>query len=377
MKSYSGSNSSLVNTFITLSQNSASLNSTLAGILINEQYKYLCLKYFDLERTLTMETVGPQSLTITTAVLPAGSTSATLSSPWTFISCHQLVVFSDGEQRTVFFTQGSTAISWQTATNVIQTTNVIACVGVQSYPLPVNVSKVTNVTISVGQLVYTPQFVLSVGDWTRLNALPYTAAIVAYAFVYNQEINFYPIPSATGNIITINHNVNVPDLTYTDVTGTLATNGISIGSNTVTATATPFSTFPIGVDLTAANLFLTVAPPGGDGLYYQVQSFTSSSVAVLAKPIVNAPAPNGAAFTVGQFPVLSNDFQDTIVYGALRTYFSTISKDTDKAGYFGGLYQEKMNLMESYLATKQISVDLGTSAIQRNSNLFTFVPPQG
>ena len=109
------------NQFTTLSQNNTTANQTLAGTLLNQEHRYLLLRYFDNERSFTMTTVGPQVLTLTTASLAAGSITATLTGAWTYNSCQQLVVFSDGEQRTVFFTQGSTAITWQSATTAVQT----------------------------------------------------------------------------------------------------------------------------------------------------------------------------------------------------------------------------------------------------------------
>jgi hypothetical protein len=361
--------------FTTLAQNNTTANQTLASFLLNQEHRYLLLRYFDNERSFTMTTVGPQTLTITTSTLASGSTSATLSSAWTFISCHQLVVFSDGEQRTVFFTQGSTSITWQSPTTAIQTTNSLSCVGVQSYRLPANISKLKTASITIGQLVYIAYPINSVQEWVKINALPYTAAYPAYFFMYNNELQFWPIPSATGEIITLYAQINTPDLTYADVTGTIASAGISVNSNIVTATGTPFSSYPQNVDLTFTNLQFSATPPFGDGLNYQIQNFTSNTVATLLKPVVYAPNEAGAGtFTIGQYPLLDPNFHDAILYGALRTYFSSIAKDTDKAGYFGGLYQERLGRMEYYLSNKQSNVDLGSTPVPRNPNLFLFSP---
>jgi len=361
----------LVSQFTTLSQNNTAANQTLAGQLLNQEHRYLLLRYFDNERAFTMTTVGPQTLVLTTATLAAGSLTATLTAVWPYNSCQQLVVFGDGEQRTVFFTQGSATITWQSATTTVQTTASISCVGVQSYRMPANISKLKTASITLGQLVYIAYPVNSVQEWVKVNALPYTAAYPAYFFLYNDELQFWPIPSSTGQIITLYAQINTPDLSYADVTGTIASAGMAVGSNIVTASSTPFSVFPTGVDLTFTNLQLVAAPPGGDGLNYQIQNFSSSSVATLIKPAVYAPSQTGtSAFTVGQYPLLDGDFHDAIVYGALRTYFSTISKDTDKAGYFAGLYDERKKMMEFYLSTKQVNVDLGSTPMPRNPNLF-------
>lgn len=369
MKSFTA----LTSLFTNLSQNSTTANTTLGGILINDQHRYLLLKFFDNERSFTMTTIGTQTLTITTATLAAGSTSATLTAVWptTNITCQQLVVFGDGEQRNVTFTQGSTSITWQSPTSTVQTSASIACQGVQAYPLPANVSKIKNGTITIGQLVYTPAPVQSIQEWTKLNALPYTSSIPAYFFVYNNQLNFWPIPSSSGNVITLNCQINVADMTYQDyTTGTVAT--MTIGSNAITGSGTTFSSvglFPTGIDLTYANIFFTANPPKGDGLAYQVQSFTSDTALTLLKPMVNAPG-TGGTLLIGQYPLLAPDFHDAIVYGALKIYFSSIVKDTDRYGLFSGLFDEKMKQIEFYLSTKQVNVDLSVSPVLTNPNLY-------
>lgn len=362
------------NQFLTLSQNASASNTTLATLLLNQEHRYLLLRYFDNERSFTMTTVGPQVLTLTTATLAAGSLLATLSTAWTYNSCQQLVVFGDGEQRTVFFTQGSAAITWQSPTTTVQTSASISCSGVQSYRMPANISKLKTASITIGQLVYIAYPVNSVQEWVKLNALPYNAAYPAYFFLYNDELKFWPIPSNTGQIISLYAQINTPDLSYADVTGTIASAGMAVGSNIVTASATPFTPYPQNVDLTFTNLQLVAAPPFGDGLNYQIQNFTSTSAATLLSPVVYAPNQAGAGtFTIGQYPLLDPNFHDAIVYGALRTYFSSIAEDTDKAAYFGGLYQERLQRMEYYLSNKQTNVDLGSSPAQRNPNLYNFV----
>jgi len=373
MKSFS----QLLNLFTTLSLNSSTTNTTLGGILLNDQHRYLLLKYFDNERSFTMSTIGPQSLELTpssgTTAILAGGTSATLTSAWptTDISCEQLTVFSNGEQRKTKFIQGSTTITWQSPLTTSAGTS-ISLVGVQSYPLPANVSKIKNATITIGQLVYTPAPVQSIQEWTKLNALPYTASYPAYFYIYNNQLNFWPIPASTGDVITLNCQITVPDMTYSDyTTGTLAT--MIAGSNVVVGSSTLWGTpFPTGVDLTFTNLYLTATPPKGDGLPYQIQSFSSGTSATLMKPVVYAPNTVGASYTIGQYPLLHSDFHDAIVYGALRIYFSSIVKDTDKFNLYNGLFQEKLKLMDFYLATKSVNVDLSVSPIQTNPNLYIF-----
>lgn len=361
--------------FTNLSNNVSGANEALGGQLINDQHRYLIQKYFDNERTYTTVTIGAENLTLTGAV-SAGATSATLTGAWPNISCQQLVVFSSGEQRTVFFTKGSAAISWQTPLTENATT-AISTIGVQSYPIPPQVSKIKNDTITVGQLVYTPAPVQSIQEWTMLNALPYTSDIPNYFYIYNNQVNFWPIPSTSGNIITFNYKARVPDMSFEDYnTGTLS--NIAVGSNSITGVSTNWNTsggFPLNTDLTFFNLFIRIAPPSGDGIWYQIQSFQSNTALTLVQPIQNAPSTTATSYLIGQLPLLQEDFQDTPVYGALKIYFTSIVDNKGKFQMYESEYQNRLNLLEAYAGTKSVNVDLGSQPVPNNPNLFLFAPP--
>lgn len=360
--------------FADLTQNNSSQNVALGGVLTNDQHRYLIQKYFDNERTYTTLTVGGGALTLTGS-LSSGATSATLTATWTNITCQQLVVFSNGNQRTVIFTQGSTNIFWQTGLTATATT-AITTIGVQAYPIPANVSKIKNDTITVGQLVYTPAPVQSIQEWTMLNALPYTSDIPNYFYIYQNQVMFWPIPSSSGNLISFNYKGRVPNFSYADyTTGTVAG---TAGSNAITGTTTSWNatgTFPLNTDLSYVNLMLAITPPKGDGLWYPIQRFTSDTALQLNLPIVNLPVVTGANYTIGQFPLLQEDFHDMIVYGALMTYYTSIVKDKDQFALYERLYKGKLDLLEAYAGTKSVNVDLGSQPVPANPNLFIFAGP--
>lgn len=357
--------------FTALAQNNSAANVALGGVLVNTQHRYYLQKYFDNERTYTTVTIGAEDLTLTGALI-SGATSGTLSSSWTSITCQQLVVFSNSEQRTVTFTQGSTNIFWQTGLTSAATT-AISTVGVQAYPIPANVSKIKNDTITVGQLQYSPAPIQSIQEWTFLNSLPYTSDIPAYFYIYNNQVNFWPIPSTSGNIISFNYKARVPDMTYADyATGTVA---ITAGSNAVTGSSTSWNTtgtYPLNVDLSYANLMISITPPKGDGFWYPIQRFTSDTALQLNLPIVNAPVTSGDSYIIGQFPLLQEDFHDILVYSSLAIYYSSIVKDETKFKLYDSLTKEREKLMEGYLSNKSVNVDLGAQPIAANPNLFLY-----
>jgi hypothetical protein len=365
----------LTNLFGSLSQNTSATNLALGAQLINDQHRYLIQKYFDNERTVTLSTVGAMDLAVTVAP-SAGNTSATLTAPWAYQTCTQLVNFSSGEQRSVLFTNGSTAISWGVALNDAATVD-IATVGVQAYDIPANVSKIINDTINVGQLKYQPIPVQSRAEWDMINFLPYTSDIPNYFFIYNGKLEIFPIPSTTGNVITFNYKTRISDLSFADyTTGNIAAAGATSGSTAVTGLVTNWSTtggYPLNTDIGYYNLNLKINPPYGDGIWYPISNFTSNTALTLKLPIVNAPNITASTtYTIGQMPVLNEDFHDMLVYGALMTYFTSIVKDADKYKMYAALYESRLELLEAYAGTKSVNVDLGNQPEYVNPNLFYY-----
>lgn len=372
MKTYS----TLTSLFTNLSNNTSASNLALGGQLISDQHRYLIQKYFDNERVYTTLTVGGTDLTLT-APQVAGSTAATLTAPWTALSTQQLVVFSNGQQRTVNFTKGSAVISWQPPLTANATVD-ISTVGVQAYPIPANISKIKNDTITVGQLVYTPAPVQSIQEWTMLNALPYTSDIPNYFYIYQNQVLFWPIPSTSGNVITFNYKARVADMTFSDYsTGTLSA-GLTVGSNVITGLTTNWSSiFPIGVDIAYYNLFIKIPPPYGDGIWYPIQRFNSATEVVLLTPLQNAPSTTAASYIIGQLPILQEDFHDMLVYGALMTYYSSILDNDKSYKKYKDMYEERLELLEAYAGNKSIQVDLGAQPIPNNPNLFIYASQGG
>lgn len=362
----------LTNLFTNLSNNSSTANQALGKELISTQHRYLIQRWFDNERTYQTVTIGAQSLVLTGAPI-TGATTATLTATWTSISCSQLVNFSNGDQRTVKFTQGSATITWTPGLSAAATT-AITTVGVQAYPIPATVSKIKNNTITVGQLQYTPAPIQSIQEWTMINSLPYTSNIPNYFFIYQNQVMFWPIPSSSNNVITFNYKARVADLTFADYsTGTLS--GLSVGSNAITGVGTTWNTvgtYPLNTDISFFNLFLKIDPPNGDGIWYPIQRFTSDSALLLASPLQNAPSSTAATYTIGQLPLLHEDFHDMLVFGALEIYFSSIVKDPGQFAQFQRLNAERMELLKDYVGTKSVNVDLGPQVVPRNPNLFTF-----
>lgn len=359
------------NLFNSLSQNTSSANTALGKQLINDRHRYLLQKYFDNLQTSYMSTVGSQTLA-STGSFAAAATTGTLTAAWAYPTGQALVSFSNTNSRSVSFTNGSTAISWQVGLTATATT-VLAVSGVQGYSVPQNISKVKDVTVTVGQLKFTPAPILTQADWDAVNFLPYASDIPQYYYIYSGLLNIFPIPSTTGNVITFNYKLRTADMTYADFsTGTVAA---TAGSTAITGTTTTWNTvgtFPTGVDLSYANLFIAISPPKGDGQSYKIRSFASDTALTLVNPVVNSPVTSGASYTIGQFPLLQEDFHDMPVYGALMQYFSSIVDNPGKFKEFKAEWEWRDQMLKDYAGTRQTNVDLGQSPNPTNPNLFIY-----
>lgn len=361
--------------FSSLAKNNSEQGVAIGASLINDQHRYLIQRYFDNERTAISSTVGSSSLTLTGS-LAIGDISATLSSVWTHQTCQQYVNFSSSEQRLVNFTYNSVSITWTVPLTVIATSSIKA-LGIQDYPIPADVSKIKNNTIKIGQMQFQPRFLQTRGEWDAVNFLPYNSDIPNYCFIYNGKLGIFPIPSTTGNAITFNYKARVPDLTFADYdSGTIAGGGATAGSTSITGLSTSWGSigkFPLNTDLTFYNLYLRIDPPYGDGVWYQIERFNSDTSLTLVLPIVSAPNITASStYTIGQMPVLSEDFHDMIVLGALKVYYSTFVPDEQRFGEVDAQYKERMELLKDYAGTKSVNVDLGAEPSQVNPNLFLY-----
>ncbi len=363
----------------------------------------------------------------TTASLALNAVSATLTAPWAFLTATINTTFSNGNVRAVTYTNGSTAITWgqgltATATTALVTvatadqrnvlftngstaitwalaldsfaTTTIGTVGVQDYAIPAIISKLTNDTLNVGQLKFVPAPIQTRDDWDKLNFLPYNSDIPGYYFIYQGKLSIFPVPSTTGNIITFNYKARVPDFSFifqnvsstwgawsagnqpSDYQqGTIAT--ASLNGTTITGTSTAWSTFfPIGVDVSYFNLYLRIDPStGGDGFWYPISQFNSATSLTLALPLNYAPTSiNSAALTysIGQMPLLQEDFHDMLAYYALRVYHNSIKKNAEAYKLYDSMYNDRLTLLEAYASTKAINVNLKAGSGGRNPNLYTY-----
>lgn len=364
MKSYT----ILSNKYQDLSQNTQASNVTRGAEGINEAHRYLLQKYFFNEFSTAVQTVGSQTLA-TTGALAIGDTSATLSAAWLYHTTEAQITFSSGELRACKVSKGLTTLTWDAPLTIAATT-VLAVGGLQYYPLPYNFSQLKDITITQGTLKWTPREIFTRESWDRLNPFPYYSDIPNNFFIYNGQIGIFPIPSSGANTLTFNYKIRIPDLTFADYT-TPGTVTMTNGSSTVAGSTTSWMTtyLPSAGSVMNLNLWLKATAPNGDNNWYRISSIETNTSLTLVN-VYTGTTKAACAFTIGQMPLLLEDYHDLLVYRPLMIYFSTIVDNPNKRKEFAEMYQMGIDKLDSYSGKKTIQVNLRQQINTINPNLY-------
>ena len=79
---------------------------------------------------------------------------------------------------------------------------------------------------------------------------------------------------------------------------------------------------------------------------------------------------SGASFTIGQMPLLLEDYHDLLLYRALMIYFSTIVDNPNKRKEFAEMYDEGIRKLDDYAGSKALNVNLRGAINTINPNSF-------
>lgn len=322
------------------------------------------------------------------------------------------------------------AVGNQIYTSTILANSAASIGGVQFYPFPPNYSKLKDVTITVGVLKWTLTEIRSRDEWDKLNTFPYYASIPQNFFIYpggdkGGQIGIWPIPSTTGNVITYNYKFRVPDLSlpdYGSITYSALTGNLEIGDTITNGSATALidsftasnialsnvsGTFAAGAFTTlngAAGTIGTVgtvsvstgsmavtgvntafiptvnpqlesrwikfSQPTGDGLWYQIATVNSTTGITLYQPYQGTTITTATGFTIGQMPLIAEDFQDLLVWKVLQQYFTSIVREAAQAADYEKTYEKKLELLSEYSSSNTVNVNLSRKPVRGNPNLF-------
>lgn len=240
--------------------------------------------------------------------------------------------------------------------------------GQQFYGIPADAARVRNATIDVGTYRYRPDQLYSQDSWDQMNAtIGVEADDPSYFYVFNDQIGFWPIPSTSGNTIRVNYLRQVRDLSEDDyTTGTITS--IANGATTVTGSGTTWTAGMVGkyIRITHGNAANT-----GDGIWYPIESVTSTTVLELGRPYSGVAITAGSAnYTIGDAMIIPENYQLGPIYFAASEYWR-MNNDAGRADRFQQKYELLMNQMREDVGRKTTDpvIDDGIDDIYINPNL--------
>lgn len=365
MRSYTN----LRNYFGSISQNTSTTNLTLADQMINDAYRYLLQKYFFNEASYSIQTVGNQQeyrlpynfSKLKTGTVTVGSLKWNPIEVLTRREWDDLNVFPYyADIPANFYIYGNRFNLWPIPSTGSTTIVYSGLTGTLTSGDTITEGTNTGTILTIDTSANSMQVAVTIGS--TFSAGAFTTSGGASGTIVSTSIT-------AGNIITFNYQKRVPDLSLADYS--IGTVTATVDSLTITGSGTSWLTAfsPTAGNVELLNLWIRIPTPSGDGEWYQIASIDSATQITLMQPYQGNTVA-GASYTIGQMPVLLEDFHDLVVYRPLMIYFSSIQKDIEKAEQFKTLYEEGIKKLDEYAGTKSLNVNLGERITQINPNLF-------
>lgn len=203
------------------------------------------------------------------------------------------------------------------------TTNVYTVASQETYQIPNKYRKLIDMYVYSGtgvstDTIYSPEMVFDPTKWkTILQYRLGTQDVPYFTYVESRTFKIQPIPATTGNLIVLRGRLQLKDLTIADVTNL-----------TVTSIAQDGTTLTMSGGMTAdmvgryIQITETSAANGGDGMWYEIGSFTSATVVELVKKYEGTSIVAGtAACIIGQVPIVPEAYQPAILYRMEALYW--------------------------------------------------------
>ena len=194
-----------------------------------------------------------------------------------------------------------------------------------SYRLPPNYqpNSLTTCYILQGDIKYFPEEVHSTEEFERLALDTATASYPQYFCVYNDYINFYPLPVDTSWTIYIKYRQMCQEMSADDYDASTIT--ATLNSRIVAGAATTF---------TVAMQGRWIKLP--DGIWYRIQTY-ASAISISLEKTYEGTTTAGASYTIGEIPIVPDGFQDLLVYKPLEHYFMMTGEEK-RSTFYKNLY---------------------------------------
>ena len=240
----------------------------------------------------------------------------------------------------------------------------------QFYDLPPQCKKLINLTVNIGGVLWQPKECPSRQYWDSLNVTTFYQNFPSFFFVYNGKVGLFPNPSSNSNTITMNYKTRIVDLSMADVTDTTSSQTVSITTNTaiVTASGSAFVNWMAGQWIRIPHSATNAT--NGDNQWYQIKSVDSATQITLINNYTGATV-TGAKFTVGETPILPEDYEDLPLYRMAMIYYATRFPDANRFGLYKDMYNTGIAALDEEFGSKTTNVVLtDTDAPILNPNLY-------
>lgn len=370
----------LVNFYGALSQNTTAVNLSLGGSMINDEHKKLLQEYFFNERSFTIATVAGQQFyplpynysKLKTGTLTIGNLRWTPTEILSRRDWDQLNTISNytSDIPNNFYIYNNQFGLWpipSTTGNIIQfnyqirVPDLIFADYVTGTVSATNTGGVTSTNnLFGGSASYVTATGVATTGGTGTGCTVNITAVngVITAIVVNAAGASYQI----GDILTISGGDGTANFTVNNISQSAVITGSTTSwiTNYLTSAGSVLN----------LNLWIRITAPAGDNNWYQISSISSNTSLTLMNPYQGETV-TGASYTIGQMPLLLEDFHDIPVYKPLITYFSTIQPNEAKASEFKQLRKEGIERLDKYCGTKSLNVNLGRPRSGPNPNLYS------
>lgn len=238
----------------------------------------------------------------------------------------------------------------------------------QAYDLPPDFEVLEDLTVQIGGYLWQPATSPSRKHFDMINLIPYYNDYPQFIYIWNGQINIWPIPASAGNTITLNYKSRIVDLSQADVTS--GTVSVTNATTLVTHSATAFASWMAQSGWLRIAHSNTVTSTNGDNKWYQIENVPTSATLNLINQYQGATVAGGS-FTIGDVPILPEDYQDLPLYRALYIYFTSIVPSPNQAKLYEGLYNEGYKWLDEKYGSKDYSPVLTSQDTPvYNPNLF-------
>lgn len=241
----------------------------------------------------------------------------------------------------------------------------------QFYNLPGQIKKMINITVLIGNVLWQPQECPSAQYWDALNVITFQQDFPSWFFIFNNQVGLWPIPSSSGNVITLRYKVRTVDLSMPDVTDVTSAQTMSVTANslTITASGSVFLNWMAGQWIRIP--YTTNNATSGDNQWYQIDTVTSATVAKLKNQYTGSTIA-GAPFTIGQVSILPEDYQDLPLFRTMVEYYTVRFPDPVRAQQYQAMWDAGEERLNEEFGSKTSSVVVAdTSQSVVNPNLFS------